>query len=168
MNRNSNYIFKEKIKDETGHAKKAQVGVDLSLAKVEIIKGTPCLDTNSKLHGVEYEEAPCVELKGEKIYSLQPNMNYAIEFEQGLNKLLPNEWGLIIQRSSLLRAGCHIVSSIWDPGFETGVMGTTLVTGNVPIAIPVGARVAQMLIFDCEDVASEDQYNGRWQNKANA
>lgn len=168
MNKNGCQIYTNKIIDEKAHAKPAQVGVDLSVAKIETIKGNNIyFDENSKVHNIEYEEAPFDIEDGVKIYHLYANTNYAVEFEQGLRKLDSNEWGLMIQRSSLLRAGCHLVSSIWDPGFETSTMGSTLFTGNVGLDIPVGTRVAQILIFDNEPVEEENLYNGRWQKIAN-
>lgn len=167
MNKNSQYIM-TKIIDPTGHAKPAQVGVDLTISKIEmILPGHAAFDENSKLikGSVSYEEAAySIAENGLKYYLLQPNTNYAIEFEQGLKQLAENEWGLIIQRSSLLRTGCHIVSSIWDPGFFTDTMGTTLFTGNTSVSIPVGCRVAQILIFDNEPT---ELYNGTWQGVAN-
>lgn len=168
MNRNGKYIYENKIIDPLKHAKAAQVGVDLSVAKIETIKEDSVVyfDENSKVYGIEYSEAPYTEESGRKVYNLEPNKNYAITFEQGLVKLEPNEWGLIVQRSSLLRSGCRIVSSIWDPGYgisaEEG-MGTTLLTGNTKVKVPVGTRVGQFLLFDNEVVNNEDMYNGRWQ-----
>lgn len=169
MNRNSIYIHTNKIVDDKNHAKPAQVGVDLSVAKIEEIRGKDIyFDTQSKVHNIEYVEAPYKIIDGVKTYELNSNTNYAVEFEQGLIKLNPNEWGLMIQRSSLLRAGCHLISSVWDPGFETSTMGSTLFTGNVGVKIPVGTRIAQILIFDNEEVSEDNLYNGRWQNKANS
>lgn len=168
MNRNSNYIYNEKIIDPLNHAVPAQVGVDLTIAKIELIlPGNAIFNEDSKLikDSITYEEAPFSILNNLKYYHLQPNTNYAIEFEQGLYQLKENEWGLIIQRSSLLRTGCHIISSIWDPGFFTNTMGTTLFTGNTGVTLPVGCRVAQLLIFDNEPATS--LYNGTWQGVAN-
>ena len=167
MNRNSNYIYNEKIIDPLKHAQPAQVGVDLTIAKIEEIQpGLAVFDTNSKLKkdSIQYKEAPYEIVEGVKHYLLRANTNYAIEFEQGLRQLNDNEWGLIIQRSSLLRTGCHIISSIWDPGFFTDTMGTTLFTGNTQVSIPVGCRVAQLLIFDNEPT---ELYNGTWHGVAN-
>ena len=170
MNRNSEYIFNEKILGDKDHAKKAQVGVDLSIARIEKIEGEASFDKNSKLSGVKYKEAPFGFSGSTKVYELEPMTNYAITFQQGLETLKDNEWGLIVQRSSFLRAGCQVVSSIWDPGYgisaEEG-MGTTLLTGNIPLKVPVGTRIAQLLIFDCEPVTKENLYNGRWQGTNN-
>ena len=160
MNRNADYIM-TKIIDPPGHAKKAQVGVDLTLAKLEKMVGYPKF-IDSKLQNAEYVEADKNEL-GE--YVLEPNKTYALEFEQGLKRLEPNEWAYIVQRSSLNRVGVQISSSIWDPGFTCERMGLTLRTGSVPVRIPIGTRVAQILIFNCEEPS--ELYNGRWQGLAN-
>jgi deoxycytidine triphosphate deaminase len=180
MNRNADYIY-TKLIDESGLAQKAQVGVDLSIGKIEVIKsdelaGVPkntiWFDDRSKVHNIKYEEAAWIDQEepggsSSKIYCLEPHTEYAIEFQQKLKKLNSDEWGLVVQRSSFLRAGIHIISSIWDPGFtsEPNYMGTTLVTGNTSVRIPVGTRAAQLLIFRNEPVSEE--YHGQWQGKAN-
>lgn len=245
MNRNSNYII-NKIIDPTGRAKKAQVGVDLTVGKIEKVEGIAIFDENSKLlrDYVEYKEAPTYEeiieqeckknnmndseelldslndffksalneiedLKDidinayEKImgkfseeelhalknidsaiataknnykdiagkykdaYYLEPNSTYLIEFEQGIKTLNPNEWGFILHRSSLNRTGVYVTSSLWDPNFSTDKMGTTLHTGDIPVILPKGTRIAQFIIFDCEEVPEEDLYNGQWQGMTN-
>lgn len=245
MNRNSNYII-NKIIDSTGRAKKAQVGVDLTVGKIEKVEGLAIFDENSKLlkDYVEYKEAPTykeiieqeckknnmndseelfntlndffkntlneiedlkdidinayekimggfseeelyalknvdtvidetknnyknIEEKYKDAYYLEPNTTYVIEFEQGIQKLNPNEWGYIIIRSSFNRIGTRISSAVWDPGFTTNKMGTTLVTGSSPLIVPKGTRIAQFLIFDCEEVSEENLYNGQWQGITN-
>lgn len=165
MNKNSDYIL-TKIIDPLNHAKKAQVGVDLSIAKIEIIwkeSGVVNFDRDSKIHGLAYEEERFSMVGGKKVYHLKPQCNYAITFEQGLKTLEPNEWAMIIQRSSLIRAGMHVVSSVFDPGYHVDNIGTTMWTSNLAVDMPVGTRVAQMLIFENEPVATDDLYNGQWQ-----
>lgn len=217
MNRNSEYIASEKIIDLDHYGKKAQVGYDLSVSKIEKIKGVALFEGDSKLNRdyIQYEEAPLYEeylrskweenflgsdqlmemleenaydtwktepiileyvaqhynlppLKDrEDCYFLEPNDHYVVEFDQGLEELKPNEWGLIIHRSSCNRTGFYTTSSCWDPKFFTDRMGTTIHTGPVPVILPKHTRIAQMLIFDCEEVPKEDLYNGQWQNVAN-
>ena len=190
MNRNSNYII-TKIKDPLGHAKKAQVGVDLTLAKAEKVSGFGIFEGDSKLNRdwVHYEEIPTYkeyyeshkeELKsiyGDNIpdvekygdaYYFEPNSHFVIEFEQGMERLNPNEWAFLYHRSSINRAGSSFLSScVWDPNFSTDIMGTSFHTGSIPLIVPKGTRIAQMLIFDCEEVPPEDLYNGQWQGVAN-
>lgn len=220
MNRNSEYIASEKIIDPNHYGRKAQVGYDLSVSKIEKIKGVALFEGDSKLdrNYVQYEEAPTYKehleylknnwgdgfpsvdliakkyktrnpdvqmseadilnymaqyynlppLSGrEDYYFLEPNTRYVVEFDQGLIKLKENEWGYICQRSSAGRSGLLSGSSIWDPSFSTDQMGTTIHTGQIPVILPKHTRIAQMLIFDCEEVPKEDLYNGQWQNVAN-
>jgi deoxycytidine triphosphate deaminase len=63
----------------------------------------------------------------------------------------------------LYRNGTTINSPLFDPGFETENMGTIMIVG-VPIFIEKDARVAQMYFHECDEVASENLYNGQWQN----
>lgn len=182
MTFNSDYVY-NKIIDITGRAKKAQVGVDLTVAKIEEIlptyteNGTPSsilLEKNSKLMNVRYLEVSTMasfwlSANGEEkdnVYVLEPNKAYAVTFEQGIKKLENNEWAEIIQRSSLNRAGVRVQGSVFDPGFETDNLGATIYTSQNGINIPKGARIAQILIHECCNTTNP--YNGRWQGKANA
>jgi deoxycytidine triphosphate deaminase len=182
MTFNSDYVY-DKIIDPVNRAKKAQVGVDITVAKIEEIlptrteDGTPSrilLENNSKLMNVRYSEALTIDsswmsANGEEknnVYVLEPNKAYAVTFEQGIKKLEENEWAEIIQRSSLNRAGVRVQGSVFDPGFETDNLGATIYTSQNGINIPKGARIAQILIH--ENYSTTNPYNGRWQGKANA
>jgi deoxycytidine triphosphate deaminase len=84
---------------------------------------------------------------------------YNVEFEQGCN--IPSYAMLLIrQRSSLLRNGGIISSSLWDGGFQTDSMGTVMILNN-PIKIEVGARIATIYGHACEPI--EKPYSGQWQ-----
>lgn len=182
MTFNSDYVY-DKIIDVSGRAKKAQVGVDITVAKIEEILPTTTelghpsrvlLDKNSKLMNIRYKEVysfssdwmAADENGVNNVYVLEPNKAYAVTFEQGLEKLADNEWAEIIQRSSLNRAGVRVQGSVFDPGFETKNLGATIYTSNNAINIPKGARIAQILIHECQDTTN--RYDGRWQGKANA
>lgn len=168
-----------KIIDPLKHAKKAQVGVDLTVEKIEEIVGYPEF-VDSKMSGVEYVECDTVSklwfstphdklpmrysvFKERDAYVLKPNTTYAITFEQGLKSLNDNEWGFIVQRSSFMRVGISLESSVWDPGFGTEKMASMLRTGNCEVIVPKGTRIAQFLIFDNEPT---ELYSGRWQGKS--
>jgi deoxycytidine triphosphate deaminase len=53
-----------------------------------------------------------------------------------------------------------IRSAIFDAGFQTEQIGTMVIV-LVPIDIEVGARVAQIVAHNSNEV--ENQYNGQWQ-----
>lgn len=185
MKRNATYV-RSKLKDPMLLSKEAQVGVDLTLRRVfeispawEHLNDTPYVgvlspETN-KLHvpegnGVYYEltPKPIPEIDDKDYnhyYVLEPG-SYAIEFDQGLYKLCPDENAYIIQRSSLNRVGTRIEGSIFDPGFETDTLGATMFVTQT-IIIGRHARVAQIVIETNENVDPDSMYMGTWQGKAN-
>ena len=87
---------------------------------------------------------------------------YDVIMNEGCN-IAPNRVGLIRQRSSLMRNGASIQSSIFDPGFKTNNVGTYMFV-NCPIFIEENARVAQMYFHDCTPVDEDKLYNGQFQN----
>ena len=86
---------------------------------------------------------------------------YDITFWEGC-KIPSNFVGLIRQRSSMLRNGTVLHSSVFDPGFETEFMGTVMVV-NETIFIEEDARVAQIYFHTCEEVDEENLYSGQFQ-----
>jgi len=127
-------------------------------------KGT----TNSKIGKVladkteltDYTPQALINLDGTTGWLLYSG-TYDITFNEGCN--IPNNYvGLIRQRSSMLRNGTVLHSSVFDPGFETEFMGTVMVV-NETIFIEEGARVAQIYFHECEPVEDENLYSGQWQ-----
>ena len=238
--KNADYVM-TKLVDPLGHAQKAQVGVDLTVSKIEDIGGMAVFEGDSKLNRnlTSYEEthvinesdvddivkqaskainstletlpilpilagildddnasklkkakeeldklggAEAVKKEVEsycniletslkaliassaKIYYLKANSAYAVELEQGI-ELGDEEFGLLYGRSSLNRVGLSLNQCLWDPGFKTDKMGTTLYTGSIPAFIPVGTRIAQIVIYPCDKVT--EAYNGQWQGVTN-
>jgi deoxycytidine triphosphate deaminase len=92
------------------------------------------------------------------VLSLDPGV-YDFVFAQGC-KVPKDSWFEVIQRSSGSRNGLFIRSAIFDAGFQTEQIGT-MVMVLVPIDIEVGARVAQIVAHNSNEV--ENQYNGQWQ-----
>ena len=92
------------------------------------------------------------------IYELQPGY-YELTFEEGCN--IPENATLHFKtRSSLVRCGSQIFSGQFDAGFTTSNMGAFLYC-MMPIKIYKGARVAQAIIFQSNNV--KNLYNGQWQ-----
>ena len=155
-------IEKELLKLEQSKGKKAQVGYDLSLQTVKQIRANPqdkigvVLRSSTSLAG--YSDTEKVQLDGNMGWLLYPG-TYEITFWEGCK--IPSDYvGLIRQRSSLLRNGTIIHSSVFDPGFETEFMGCVMRV-NETIFIEEDARVAQIYFHDCVEVS--ELYNGQWQ-----
>ena len=164
---NAQQIIQEGLlKLEHSHGKPAQVGYDLSLKEVNKIgyKGTPdskigkVLKDKTELATYTLQEVKNVD--GVKGWLLYEGV-YDITFNEGC-KLPADRVGLIRQRSSMLRNGTVLHSSVFDPGFETSFMGTVMVV-NTPIFIEENARVAQIYFHPCVPVADENLYSGQWQ-----
>lgn len=174
MIRDAQYVMDTYILDPDELAKPAQVGVDLTIAKVSRIisdnkgeGGVVYNDATAKRADVKarfaaYEDIEPIESEhvGEmiEIFSLSPGA-YSIEFDQGLKNLSSEDTAFIVQRSTLGRNGAMIRSSVYDPGFGTPKMGAILYVW-VPIRIEKHARVAQIVVH--ENYTAEE-YNGSFQ-----
>ena len=155
-------VEKGLLKLEQSKGKKAQVGYDLSLQTVKQIRANPqdkigvVLKNSTSLAG--YSDIEKLQLDGNMGWLLYAG-TYEITFWEGCK--IPSDYvGLIRQRSSLLRNGTIIHSSVFDPGFETEFMGCVMRV-NETIFIEEDARVAQIYFHDCVEVS--ELYNGQWQ-----
>lgn len=159
------------LKLEQSKGKKAQIGYDLSLKGVNRIGVSTAgaaynVDRGEKIGKVfkdktelaTYTPISKISLDG-KIGWLLYSGAYDITFWEGC-KIPANYVGLIRQRSSMLRNGTVLHSSVFDPGFETEFMGTVMVV-NETIFIEEDARVAQIYFHECEQVG--ELYDGQWQ-----
>jgi deoxycytidine triphosphate deaminase len=161
---------------ESDFSKRTQIGIDLSVCKIEKIMVGGEVYTDETIINPEYylevETFKCS--KTEKLiydelskdtrecWELMPGA-YSLTFNEGV-QIPPNCTGFILQRSSLYRMGNQICSPVWDPGFKTDQMGTTLIVNNRMI-IEKNARVAQFFLH--ENAPVEELYDGQFQNKAN-
>jgi deoxycytidine triphosphate deaminase len=169
---NANQIVEQELlKLEQSKGKKAQVGYDLSLKEVSRIGLSTAgavynVDRGGKIGKVLKNQTELTSYTPVTKISLDGNIGwllhhgvYDITFWEGC-KIPANLVGLIRQRSSMLRNGTVLHSSVFDPGFETEFMGTVMVV-NEPIFIEEDARVAQIYFHSCEEVG--ELYNGQWQ-----
>lgn len=158
------------LKLEQSKGKKAQIGYDLSLKEVNKIGNSSGFGfvgeskigkvLKDKTELTTYNKVEKLNLDAKHGWLLHPGA-YDITFWEGC-KIPANCVGLIRQRSSMLRNGTVLHSSVFDPGFETEFMGTVMVV-NEPIFIEEDARVAQIYFHICEEVDQENLYAGQWQ-----
>jgi deoxycytidine triphosphate deaminase len=155
------------IKTENSKGKPAQVGYDLSaksinaIGKDQLIKPAIGMVLKDKTILNTYTPVPLTKIDGVEGWLLYSGA-YDITFHEGC-KIAANRVGMIRQRSSLLRNGAIIASSIFDPGFETDNMGTIMIV-TATIFIEQDARVGQMYFHECAVVAEENLYQGQFQN----
>lgn len=158
-------IEKKLLKLEHSKGKAAQIGYDLSLREVNQIGNQRDLKgykigkvLKDKTNLTNYTPIDVINLDETTGWLLHEG-TYDITFNEGCN-IPANYVGLIRQRSSLLRNGTVLHSSVFDPGFETEFMGTLLYV-HEPLFIEKDARVAQIYFHECE---AADKYDGQWQN----
>lgn len=140
----------------------AQHGVDLNLIEVRRISGPGFipLEGKTKLAFRSFVEKEEINVDGQTVigWKLTPGA-YDITFEQGCD--IPNNQRLqIVQRSSLLRNGAILRSSMFDSGFKTNSIGTVIYLSE-ELWIQEGARVAQIYATSSNTV--ENLYNGQFQ-----
>ena len=160
-------LEQELIKIEFSKGKPAQVGYDLSaksinaIGKDQLIKPAIGMVLKDKTILNTYTPVPLTKIDGVEGWLLYSGA-YDITFHEGC-KIASNRVGMIRQRSSLLRNGAIIASSIFDPGFETDNMGTIMIV-TATIFIEKDARVGQMYFHECDEVNEENLYQGQFQN----
>lgn len=145
----------------------AQMGVDLHLISVDKLSGIGRIysdekDADGRFSSKKTELASTVKVlpyETNNSWYLEPGV-YEIGFAEGC-KFSNKTCGKIIHRSSVYRNGAIIDSPLFDPGFETKHMGSFMYVFQ-PIWIGVGARVAQMIVFESKEEA--EAYNGQWQH----
>jgi dUTP pyrophosphatase len=161
MRNGKNLIEEEIITGPIGEDNVAQHGIDLNVIEIHQVFGGGIIPTEGKTVIGKSEkvdltyDAPNTK---RNFWLLQPGV-YDLKFAQGCN-IPPDMMMLIRQRSSLLRNGAILHSSVFDAGFKTKNIGTIIVV-NTPIMIEYGARVAQIYGHTCTPV--ENLYDGQWQ-----
>lgn len=146
-----------------------QVGIDLTVDKVyKIAEGSESSIGIEDRQIADYREIKPIKLHFRKRIE-GSNQTQIVTMEEGW-MLEPGYYlwdsnekihvpedamGIIFQRSTLLKSGTQIVSSIWDPGFH-GTLGCHLIVHH-PIKLERGARVGQVVFWKAE---AASQYSG--------
>lgn len=152
---NSTQILeKNLLKLEHSKGKAAQIGYDLSIKSVKSLSGAGRILKDKTLLPSYIE----LEKLTENGWNLTEGY-YEVTFWEGC-KIPNNLVGLIRQRSSMLRSGALLHSSVFDPGFETDFMGSFIAVFK-NIYIEQDARIAQIYFHECESVL--ETYTGQFQ-----
>ena len=142
------------ILDEA-QGKPAQVGYDLSIKSISKLKGGGKILKDKTIVN-DLEE---VAYNGfDNGWWIDPG-TYDVMCNEGCN-IPANRTAMVRQRSSLLRNGAIIASSIFDPGFKTNNIGTVMIVTK-DIFIEQDARIAQMYFHENNE---GELYDGQFQN----
>jgi len=143
-----------------GKGKKAQVGYDLTVKDVKLIRGGMLFADETQLEPydeVKTQKVQKVENDHREVWALTAGV-YSVTFEQGC-KLDDKTTAFIRQRSSILRMGGTVTSGVYDPGFEVDEMGGVM-TLTKGVLIEKGARLAQIIMYENNPA---ELYDGQWQ-----
>jgi deoxycytidine triphosphate deaminase len=146
-----------------------QVGIDLEVVDISTLTGVTIIPSEGKTLLCAFEKIQPIindtikslldrEQSG---WLLKPDY-YQVTFKQGC-KLPGNRVLQIIQRSSLCRGGGITCSGLYDPGFQTDALGSSILITK-PIYIEYGARICQAFVNKCSMV--DNKYKGQFQNDA--
>jgi deoxycytidine triphosphate deaminase len=154
---NSNQIS-EFIK-ETQFSKRAQIGIDLSVCKIEWINGGSVVyKDKTYIDPLFYEERSTIFIDEKECWKLNKGV-YSVTFNEGI--VVPNNCAAkITHRSSLYRTGTSIESPWFDPGYYCDNINTTMIVNN-SIIIEKNARIAQIAFWRVDEVG--EQYSGQFQ-----
>jgi hypothetical protein len=157
---NSNQIANHVVESE--YSKRAQIGIDLSVCKIEAIDvGSIVYKDKTYINPDGYEEVSTQLIDGKDCWRLEKGV-YSVTFNEGI-KVPADCAAKITHRSSLYRTGTIIESPWWDPGFYCDQMNTTMIVTNI-IIIEKNARIGQIAFWRLEEVG--EQYGGegsQWQ-----
>ncbi len=163
MNLTGKMIVDKGLLITNGKGKGAQVGYDVTVNNITMIRGG-VIGLNKKDTKIEeYGNLPLYEMQDElhsKYWYLDAGV-YSLTFDQGV-KLDNKHCGHFVHRSSILRSSGFITSGIFDNGFECDQAGATLFVLN-RLSIVKGARIAQFVCQETHQVANKDLYKGSYQ-----
>lgn len=131
-------------------------GTDLTVDLVERFSGSGKVDFDN----TGREIAPGTEVNKNK---LNGGEAYRVTYNEKIS--VPSDaLGLVFPRSSLMRNGCHLVTAVWDPGYEGKGQGLLQVLNPEGVVLEENARVGQMIFIRLEDEVKKG-YAGKFQGE---
>lgn len=133
-------------------------GIDFTLAKVEKIIGKATIDFDNSKREISKTE----EIKFDEFVDLEKGI-YKVTFNEITN--MPLNIGSIAKtRSSLMRSGVLIHTSVWDAGYSGKGHGMMEVQNPEGIRLYKNAKIIQMVFFELDKQTIEG-YNGIYQKE---
>ncbi len=133
-----------------------QAGTDLTVRKVEEF---------SKAGGVDFDNTNREIAAGDEITAgkLEGGRAYRVTYNEKISVPV-DAVGLVFPRSSLMRNGCHLVTAVWDPGYEGRGQGLLQVLNPHGVVLEENARVGQIIFIQLEEKV-EKGYDGNYQGE---
>lgn len=133
-----------------------QAGVDLTVRTVEQF---------TEAGRVDFDNSSRVIASGKKVTGekLEGGESYRLTYNEIIS-VPGNAAGLVFPRSSLMRNGCHLVTAVWDPGYEGRGQGLLQVLNPEGVVLDKDARVGQLIFLRLEEEVT-DGYEGEYQGE---
>jgi len=126
-------------------------GIDLTISKIFLFKSAGCIDFDNR-------RRKQAEVKEYKVLTEEPQLikagAYKIIFNE-IIKIPENMAAIALPRSSLLRSGASVFTSLWDPGYEGRSEALLVVFNKNGIALTKNAKVAQLIFLSMDEKASK-------------
>ncbi len=128
-------------------------GVDLSVAKIETYMSSGIIDfdnskrTKPRMSEVSFIDGEC---------DLNPGA-YLVSFNEIVSVPL-DKVGIALPRSTMLRCGATMETSVWDPGYTGKSQSMMVVYNPQGIRFYKNARIMQIMFMDVGQVA--EAYSG--------
>ena len=146
--------FVENFVDQSVQSQEA--GVDLTVKKIERFTGAGRLDFDNSSRRIASGE----DTSGEK---LEGGSSYRVTYNEKI--FVPADAvGLVFPRSTMMRNGCHLVTAVWDPGYEGRGQGLIQVLNPHGLFLEKNARVGQLVFIRMESEAGQG-YAGKFQGE---
>ena len=148
---------KDNIEDlVNGEIQDQPAGTDLTVGRIEKFADSGRIDfDNSSRKIAQGEEVSPGKLDGGEAYRVTYNEKISVP---------PDAIGLVFPRSSVMRNGCHLVTAVWDPGYEGRGQGLLQVLNPAGVVLKENARVAQIIFIEM-DQEVEEGYRGEYQGE---
>ena len=129
------------------------VGIDLTIAKIETYMSSGIIDfDNSKRTKPRMSEVSFIDDECD----LNPGA-YLVSFNETISVPL-DKVGIALPRSTMLRCGATMETSIWDPGYTGKSQSMMVVYNPQGIRFCKNARIMQIMFMDVGQVA--EAYSG--------
>lgn len=135
------------------------IGIDLTVRSIENFNSSGTIDfDNSNRMLPRMSESGKIN----NIWILSPGA-YLVTFNEIIN--VPSDcMGIARTRSSLLRMGATLETSVWDPGYQGRSQSMLVVYNTAGIKVHQNAKLVQIVFMKTEDTA-KSLYSGVYQNE---
>lgn len=124
----------------------------------------PMYNTKLRSHGVSYGLSEAgYDIRIKQTVILHPLRRFALASTIERFQMPDNLVAIVHDKSTWARRGLSVFNTVIEPGFFGGLTLELVYHGIMPLRIPAGAGIAQVIFHELSERA---QYNGKYQNQS--